>query len=560
MPDERGSAIGRYDDTTDLVDPLTLRPTYGRRPEFEGRTDRGSRLRGWNGSQPPAGGPPVQPIMRPLPPYPGPPGAVEYPPAGPSSGSPDGTFTGPSDATFGGQYGGPQAGPVNGRSVRGQTRSGQVPPPDRRPLALPPGSGGDGNGSNGTVYGAGALGAAPAGGVGSDAPANGYGSTSTYGEYRPANGYGTNGYGTNGAETYPTSAPANGYGTNGYATNGYGQPAPEPPYPAPPAAEPRGPRPPEPRRGQPQAWAGPPDQWGGPVEQYPTEYIAGTPTNGYGPQASAPPTADRRSAPPASERYPADQGWIGMPADPVNGPYPTPVSGPVDPRLASGAGYPGYPAGPSSAQASIAQPSTGQPPAGLLPSAQPPGAQQSAVPASGSPGEPFNGRYPGAADGGPLANAYGPGPRQIGHPRPARIGEITGSSAAVRVQPVDDFGDDPEDELAPEGGYKSAVLATLIWYAIPAALYIAYAFYLGGSARPGCVSADGGPCPSPRAEALHVISSNIGLITVAIVLSTVIAVMLRWATTGWRALAIGFAAAVVGGGATTVLITTFSGG
>jgi hypothetical protein len=166
-----------------------------------------------------------------------------------------------------------------------------------------------------------------------------------------------------------------------------------------------------------------------------------------------------------------------------------------------------------------------------------------------------------AANG--VAGAYGPGPRQIGHPRPARIAEITGATAVVRVQAVDAFGEEDidQDDAAPvEGGYRSAALATLAWYSVPAVLYLAYAFYLGGAVRPGCVSVNGGACLSPRAEALNAISNNIGLIAIAVVLSTVIAIMLRWATTGWRSLAIGFAAAVVGAGATTVLITTFSGG
>jgi hypothetical protein len=116
--------------------------------------------------------------------------------------------------------------------------------------------------------------------------------------------------------------------------------------------------------------------------------------------------------------------------------------------------------------------------------------------------------------------------------------------------PQDDEWDDEDT-----GGFVSAALATIAWYAVPAGAYLLWTRLLGTQPHAGCVDATGAPCPSPRAEAWLTLVDNLPRLTVALVLSTVVALLIRWLTVGWRALTIGFAGAVVGAGTATVLFS-----
>jgi len=119
-------------------------------------------------------------------------------------------------------------------------------------------------------------------------------------------------------------------------------------------------------------------------------------------------------------------------------------------------------------------------------------------------------------------------------------------------QPRHDWHD--EDD-ADAGGFISATLATIAWYAVPSAAYLLWTRLLSTAARPGCVDATGTPCLSPQAEAWQALVDNLPRLALALVLSTMVALLIRWLTVGWRALTIGFAAAVVGAGVATVLFS-----
>jgi hypothetical protein len=112
---------------------------------------------------------------------------------------------------------------------------------------------------------------------------------------------------------------------------------------------------------------------------------------------------------------------------------------------------------------------------------------------------------------------------------------------------------EPDGDDPPPGGYLVAVLATLGWYAIPAVLYVAGTLLLGGTPRASCVTDSGAPCASPRSQALHEIVNNLPWLTIALLLSVLVALLIRWASAGWRAVTVGFSAAVVGAGVITVL-------
>jgi hypothetical protein len=109
-------------------------------------------------------------------------------------------------------------------------------------------------------------------------------------------------------------------------------------------------------------------------------------------------------------------------------------------------------------------------------------------------------------------------------------------------RPVDPRVDDPEGEEPPaRRDYWAALLWTMIWYAIPAVVLVLRA--LLGTPRAG----------QTRAVAVSEVVSNSPLWIAALLAGLVLALVLRWASDTWRAATIGFCAAVVSGGAVTVL-------
>ncbi len=127
----------------------------------------------------------------------------------------------------------------------------------------------------------------------------------------------------------------------------------------------------------------------------------------------------------------------------------------------------------------------------------------------------------------------------------------------------DDYADwdDPdgdEDDAPRPTNYVAAALAALGWFIIPLAVYLGYVFFLDDQPPPGCNGAGTPECLTPRAEALHNLFGNVPLVTITVSVSILIALVLRRVASGWRILTIGFASAVVGAGAATVLFTVVS--
>lgn len=129
-------------------------------------------------------------------------------------------------------------------------------------------------------------------------------------------------------------------------------------------------------------------------------------------------------------------------------------------------------------------------------------------------------------------------------------GEADRRQAAVATRP-----EPPNGLLGRLSGYPAAVVATVGWYALPVLLYLIWSLLLGGGADSGCVDAAGVRCLSPRAEALHDLGGALSPMAVAVALSSAFALFLRWIAGTWRALTVGFAAAVVGAGLTTILLS-----
>lgn len=94
------------------------------------------------------------------------------------------------------------------------------------------------------------------------------------------------------------------------------------------------------------------------------------------------------------------------------------------------------------------------------------------------------------------------------------------------------------------GGAVAAVGYTIIWYGVPVALFVVYVL----------VFASG-----DRAHALTTLADAAPQFALSLVFSIAIAVGLRWLIGSWRAVSIGLAAAVLGGGLATVLVSAITG-
>jgi hypothetical protein len=119
--------------------------------------------------------------------------------------------------------------------------------------------------------------------------------------------------------------------------------------------------------------------------------------------------------------------------------------------------------------------------------------------------------------------------------------------------PPEDPYDDEEDERAAKRDYWLALTWTFGWYAVPLVILLLRALFLSGAPDPACVSTGLAGCSSPRAEALGSLISNGPMWCFALGAGLTLALVLRWASDTWRAATIGFCAAVVSGGAITVL-------
>ncbi|MFD0741247.1 hypothetical protein ACFQ1L_04280 [Phytohabitans flavus] len=122
----------------------------------------------------------------------------------------------------------------------------------------------------------------------------------------------------------------------------------------------------------------------------------------------------------------------------------------------------------------------------------------------------------------------------------AGAGRERGLGAAVRrVTNPDDLED--SYSRAP-GGVFGAVVATLAWYAVPLLFFTVYTLFQG-----------------EKSQVLGALSGGLTRFGAALAVSLIVAVLLRWVSNTWRSVSVGLAAAVVGGGLSTVLLSAISG-
>ncbi|MGC4788464.1 hypothetical protein ACLQ22_11605 [Micromonospora sp. DT178] len=162
-------------------------------------------------------------------------------------------------------------------------------------------------------------------------------------------------------------------------------------------------------------------------------------------------------------------------------------------------------------------------------------------------------------------------PYSAPRPRPAprrRVAEPVGAATASAVRRragtagAGAWGRRIEDDLLdpdPGGPWRS-LLYTVACYLVPAALIFVWLLTLDGQVPAGCVTdITGGGCDSPRARALGSLAAGLPRFGLALASSLVVALLLRRVGTTWRSASVALAAAVVGGGLSTVMISAVTG-
>jgi hypothetical protein len=137
---------------------------------------------------------------------------------------------------------------------------------------------------------------------------------------------------------------------------------------------------------------------------------------------------------------------------------------------------------------------------------------------------------------------------------PAALPPAKRRASVYDVDDDDEFDDEPES-----GGYLAAMVYTAMWYAVPMVLWILWSLTLNSEASATCIDSSGAPCESERTEALGNLVDNMPRMGATLLLSIVVAVVLRYVSSSWKAATVGFAAAVVGGGLATVAISVITG-
>ncbi|GIM98223.1 hypothetical protein [Paractinoplanes toevensis] len=118
---------------------------------------------------------------------------------------------------------------------------------------------------------------------------------------------------------------------------------------------------------------------------------------------------------------------------------------------------------------------------------------------------------------------------------------VTGSFPTIRKS---DLLDPDEEDDQESGGPLAAVGYTVIWYGVPIVLFIIYMLVANSGSQ---------------SHALDTLASAAPQFLISLVLSVLVAVGIRRFSSSWKAISVGLAAAVVGGGLATVLASAITG-
>ncbi|MCO8275280.1 hypothetical protein M1L60_32330 [Actinoplanes sp. TRM 88003] len=147
-----------------------------------------------------------------------------------------------------------------------------------------------------------------------------------------------------------------------------------------------------------------------------------------------------------------------------------------------------------------------------------------------------------------------PIPREAGAAPQRGAASWNGPSGAYERRPVtsgyptgrkNDLLDPDDEEDEQESGSPLAVVGyTVVWYGVPVVLFVAYMLVVGTGAQGHALGTLGKAAPQ---------------FLISLVLSVLVALGLRFVSQSWKAVSVGLAAAVVGGGLATVLTSAITG-
>ncbi|MET8910319.1 hypothetical protein [Micromonospora sp. NPDC004551] len=171
---------------------------------------------------------------------------------------------------------------------------------------------------------------------------------------------------------------------------------------------------------------------------------------------------------------------------------------------------------------------------------------------------------PPSAPRSPMVASPAPRPAPRRPVEPVGAGRGGPSTLRRRVETVGggSWGRRLEDDLLdPDpGGPLRPLVYTAACYLVPAFLFIVGLLFLDGQPPAGCVTdITGGGCDSPRAHAVASLVAGAPRFGLALLSSLVVAMVLRRVGTTWRSATVALAAAVVGGGLSTVVISAVTG-
>jgi hypothetical protein len=113
-------------------------------------------------------------------------------------------------------------------------------------------------------------------------------------------------------------------------------------------------------------------------------------------------------------------------------------------------------------------------------------------------------------------------------------------------------------EVPPERHFLATFGWTAAWYTVPVAIFAAWSLTFPTDPGTACARPTGGACPSPRAAALANLITGMPRVGVALGIALLVAGLIRWGSTAWRPITVGFSSAIIGAGAATVLYSVLS--
>jgi hypothetical protein len=109
-----------------------------------------------------------------------------------------------------------------------------------------------------------------------------------------------------------------------------------------------------------------------------------------------------------------------------------------------------------------------------------------------------------------------------------------------------------------EKHYLATVIWTLAWYAVPLTLFATWVMAFDDDSGTACAAPVHNVCPPMRTTVLDAMMGGLPRVCVALVISLLLALLIRLGSGAWRPVTAAFAAAVIGAGAATILFTVLA--